>query len=201
MSWTIQHVGSSAPVGKDTAASPCLLQQPKRSLPQQPGARGRRHLPGHPAAGEGAVSRTGRVAPAACSPIRGRLALPLHPKSTLPQQPGVGWPRCQTLEKITWRGRRCRESRLTECKSAAGDHAGARTNLRSAASSRDAAPARSAGHSRPVGCICWLGRTATRKPVVPSRAPRRGGHEGLLDGRGMPRSWNLRGRRETPLAA
>ena len=49
--------------------------------------------------------------------------------------------------------------RLTTCKSAAGDHARARTNVGSAASHRGAAPGRSPGHLRPAGCICLLGRT------------------------------------------
>ncbi len=47
--------------------------------------------------------------------------------------------------------------RLTECKSAAGDPARARTTLRSAARHRRAAPDRSSGRVRPVGCICGLG--------------------------------------------
>jgi hypothetical protein len=51
---------------------------------------------------------------------------------------------------------------LTTCASAAGDRARARTNLRAAASSRDAAPRRSRGHLRPVGCMRGLGATPTR---------------------------------------
>ena len=47
---------------------------------------------------------------------------------------------------------------LTACKSAAGDHGGARTNLRSAARSWRVPPTRRRAPFRPVGCICGLGR-------------------------------------------
>src|SRR5687768_13478281 len=47
--------------------------------------------------------------------------------------------------------------RLTKCKSAAGAHVGALTNLRSLKPSRGVPPERSPALDRPVGCICWLG--------------------------------------------
>jgi hypothetical protein len=58
--------------------------------------------------------------------------------------------------------------RLTTSKSAAGPRAGARTNLRfHCLASRNTAPARSAGPTRPVGCICGLGVSPARMMALP----------------------------------
>jgi hypothetical protein len=60
---------------------------------------------------------------------------------------------------------------LTTCASAAGYHAGARTNLRSAARERRLTPGRGAATARPVGCMRGLGCTAGEKPCLQRLEP------------------------------
>ena len=78
-------------------------------------------------------------------------------------------------------------------KSAAGDHADARANLRSLARSGSSAPAQSSAPIRPVGCICGLGVRPARPPARPALDCRltRGHEEGPAaaprSGAGRPR--------------